>query len=591
MFKQKERESKLNAAKNQILTASKMDINKVHLNLMKLGKPGVEMSRYRKEKVVKTKGDKQVQKKQIKTKTSTNGTKKHVIEYLSITPNGTITYILNQEKAHENIKRFFIQELTATLPANSSVDLIEKIAKEVGEAFGTETVHKHLTDKDGNIIETQTIQETKINIRGEKGLKALVGEYGPGVYTTTLDQIGTIQLDDAFKMIHDIIQEIKDYAELDTLEEREKFNHIAQVGSFLDYILYTSPSGKQGNFWSDLGTVFEVIIRAGIEEFNGNLNFKIRPSANLVGGEKSFRDFNTSDVEVMTDELGKSIDGLQRTLGVSIKHTINFSKDKTMTYDQEKGFAKLYSLMGVSKEVGDKIINQYKYFILNYSILGEMESRENGAGKSLKSSGKRALAMSRKSKKLTDSDEDKGKGPQHARIDDNLRSHSEIIELYNLYSMSLGRIFLTMSLIGNIFEHLETGYPAYTNGHQILPMVLVDQNYAVFTYDVLTKLSMLLNDGSVIIEPDTAKLVGEFSQLGIAKQNAIFYKNIDNYSDLIKDSTVGMRLQNIHNKSFRHEQQTKISDIITINSAINLASTIERLSQSQPYTVGVARFK
>ena len=102
---------KLNAAKNQILTASKMDINKVHLNLMKLGKPGVEMSRYRKEKVIKTKGDKQVQKKQIKTKAFTDGTKKHVIEYLSITPNGTITYILDQKKAHENIKKFFIQEL------------------------------------------------------------------------------------------------------------------------------------------------------------------------------------------------------------------------------------------------------------------------------------------------------------------------------------------------------------------------------------------------------------------------------------------------------------------------------------------------
>lgn len=529
MFKSAQRELDINALKNLILQAQKNDVYK---NAQKM--TVMEKSRERKTDQ-KSKGQQ---------------------EFLSITPAGKITYILNEKKAVENIKEYFLKQL---VEVNASMKVMEQLL----EAIGEEVVDINF-DTISSILGTEGAFANSMTINGKP-----------------------VSLNSAFQAVQSIVKSIGHHVPLGGDDEK-KYKAIAEVGNFLDFVNYKSyaGTGKKGNYWSDLGSVFEAIIAAGIRELGETVN--------LVGADKDLQEYNTTDIEILTKEVLSAVDGSKHALGVSIKQTINFNKEKTIN---EVNYNKIYNVLGVNPKYGEKIIKQYKYFMLNYSLLAdfEIEDKKNAGLRALsytdtlskhqKKEDKRAAAKNEKAKTIEKKDV--------ARVDDNLRSHAEIVQLYEMYNMLLGRIFLTMSLIGDITQRVQ-GFKDNQGIATAIPLVLVDQNYAIFTYDVLMNLRTLLSTGDIVMDINTASSRGSFSTLHTRKLQAIFPKKDDvkpklSYTGLLQDAEV-IKYINILNKSAFQTKGDDPTNLLRINSAIDMAGTIERLGRSGIYA-GAARFQ
>ena len=529
MFKSEERELDINTLKNLILKALRSDLYK-----------NVQQMESMKKERVRQDGRKSSGKK----------------EYLSITSSGTVNYILSEEKAIENIKSYFLQQLASN---GASIKVLETVADAIGEQVAD--------------IKFDTLSD-------------IVGTH-VGLANTMMINGAPVSLNTAFKAVQDIVRSIESHIPKGGDDEK-KYKAIAEVGNFFDFVSYKAytGSGKKGNYWSDLGSVFEAIIAAGLRDLGEQVN--------LIGSNKDIQEYNTSDIEILTRQVISAVDGMAHSLGVSIKHTVNFSKDKAIS---ETNYNKLYDIMGVDQIKGEEILRQYKYFILNYSLLSDFEIEGQ------KNMGLRALGYTNTLAKHQEKENERANSKniqprtlskKHvARQDDNIRSHMEIVQLYEMYSMLLGRIFLTMSLIGDITQRL-TGYTDNQGVATAIPMVLIDQNYAIFTYDVLMNLKTLLGSGDVALTINTAGSRGTFSTLHLRKLQAIFTKKkAYNYTTLIRDEDVNKNIDILNKSAFQQRTKNKsgsitVSNILRINSAIDMAGTIERLSSSGIYA-GMSR--
>lgn len=525
MFQSSYREKMLNNLKNSILLALKNDIYK---NAQQMAS---------------------MQKERIRSGNKKSAGKK---EYLNITSTGTINYILDEKKAIHNIKTYFLNAVAAT---ENSAHASEIIMEAVGE----------------------TLADTDLVTIGD------AVSVSQGMYDTIMINGQNVSLNKAFQVIQDIVQSFGKYVPQDG-EDKQKYYSILKVGNFFEFLSYKSytGSGKKGNYWSDLGSVFEIIISAGIQELG--------EAVNLIGSNRELQKYNTSDIELLTKKVVSAVDGSFHNLGVSIKHTINFNKEKAIN---TKNYDKLYNIMGVNEQQGERILKQYKYFILNYSLLGNMESS------GMKNAGLRALDYTNtlQNNQLKENERAAKKGVQPktltkadvARADDNLRSHAEITTLYEEYSNLLGRIFLTMSLIGDITQKMD-GYTSKEGIATAIPMILVDQDYAIFTYDVLNNLKTLLGTGDVTLDINTSNMLGTFSALHTSKLKAIFKSNtiINDYATLIADVDVNKNIDILNRSAFQTRSKNEdgtitVANVLKINSMIDMASTIERLRSSGIY--------
>lgn len=279
------------------------------------------------------------------------------------------------------------------------------------------------------------------------------------------------------------------------------------------------------SLWSNMGLVYEDIVNLARKELGYH---------STVVSQGELRKHNTTDIMIQnfTKDLESTIGTIKTQLGVTLKQTINFEKESSLDYSKVKQW-----LDGDA----DTLLKQYKYFMLNYACLGDIEFKE------------------RKSTRAKD---------------DNLLSHTEIVALYQLFNTYIGRIFLIQGLIGNLLNN--TTHRTFAEDG-VIPAVLVTQEYALFTFDVLQKMEELLQTGDIMIEIPFLKTPADFYNLVNTK--AELAKTATNYDPIVHDDKVKQYISSINRSAFNStDAASGQMGIIKMRTTINLAAIMEKVN-------------
>lgn len=246
---------------------------------------------------------------------------------------------------------------------------------------------------------------------------------------------------------------------------------------------------------SDMGFVNEVLTGLSLLKKEGVIDVDLSAAMKNT--------YNATD-------LGVTLDKTSQQIGISLKHTKDFSK-RSNAIKQDALKEKYGDL--------DKVIGYYKYFILNYTILSNGNWSPEGQGAS----------------------------SAHSPI----TSFPQLLSAYAVINNSFGKIFLMQNLLGNALLN--------PNGitSESLPMILVTQDHAVFTYDILKNVKASINGGKKTISmidittPFNYKKA-DFMKLGEAKHNFYLGKTgIFDYSKLLAEGDIKDIMISIHKDSFR----------------------------------------
>jgi hypothetical protein len=217
-----------------------------------------------------------------------------------------------------------------------------------------------------------------------------------------------------------------------------------------------------------------------------------------------------------TADLKLKIEGIRKDIGVSLKQAVNFNKSSVLP---ESELLKYVDNDAV--EDWNKFLKYYKYFILNYSM-------------------------------LYDTYDGNYFGP-------------EVDEVYTLFNMTIGKVFLIQAMLGNIIKHTETTTKFKDTGMGI-PYLLVTSDVAVYTYDILHKLKQLLESGTVTINVNVNRPGrAMFQSLRDSKAGKV------NYSDILADSKVSSLMTGIYKSAFLSKKVPtfKMHSSITMASLLN----------------------
>lgn len=336
-------------------------------------------------------------------------------------------------------------------------------------------------------------------------------------YSVTLSNGQTISLETVLEDLGNILQSITKIEGSQT-----SYDKLVNIQNLFQAIALGQ------NLWSSMGFVYEDIV----SQARKDMGFQSE-----VKGEEELRKHNTTDI--MISNFSKTIDKAKTNLGVTLKQTINFSKTSSLDYNDVKKW--------INVEGADTLLKQYKYFMLNYMCLSDLESK----------------------------DRKMGMGSKGDRRDDNLFSHTEIVSLYQLFNRYLGRIFLIQGLLGNLLNNT-TKRSFAEDG--VAPVVLVTQDYALFTYDILDKMEELLQNGSLDIEIPITKTPKAHRQLVNRKAEIIKDKHSLNYTDILVDSKVNEYIHTLNKSAFGdHDINQGAQGIIKMRTTINIATIIEKV--------------
>lgn len=246
---------------------------------------------------------------------------------------------------------------------------------------------------------------------------------------------------------------------------------------------------------SDMGFVNEVLTGLSLLKKEGVIDVDLSAAMKNT--------YNATDLSITLDKTSQQI-------GVSLKHTKDFSK-RSNAIKQDALKEKYGDL--------DKVIGYYKYFILNYTILSNGNWSSEGQGAS----------------------------SAHSPI----TSFPQLLTTYAVINNSFGKIFLMQNLLGNALLNPD----GITS--ESLPMILVTQDHAVFTYDILKNVKVSINGGQKTIStvdittPFNYKK-SDFMKLGEAKHD--FYSSKSgkfDYSKLLENENIKDMMISIHKDSFR----------------------------------------
>lgn len=254
-----------------------------------------------------------------------------------------------------------------------------------------------------------------------------------------------------FNQINKQASKIKDLKDVSTINFFKKIDRIEDLMKY-----YTT-------FMKKSGLLYEMAKALDIYRTN-----QVTDVVHL--GQSDIKDFNTSDLDfVMT-----SIPSIKERIGVTIKQTTNFKKIDTKLYltgNTASGQSKRYGL--TDKGIGHKFVDNYKYFMLNYSILSNIDA-----------SGWSAHTLYK---------------------DAPIMSIGEIHDTVMLLNNVIGKLILTQALLGPIFFKRATNEELnfqnnFTGTNAGLPYVLSTQDGCFWTWDILNDLQALLLDGTVSID-------------------------------------------------------------------------------------------
>lgn len=339
-------------------------------------------------------------------------------------------------------------------------------------------------------------------------------------------------------------------------DKKPSFDALMKVADFNSFKNYRSPRGKRGNFFSDIGFVFEDLLSYlwGKESWNKKIT--------NVGAEKKIEDYNTTDLSIDLNKTIEVCNLANTTVNASIKHTVNFEKEKFLRHER------LAKILGPKTEIVTDLIKQYKYFILNYSLLSNAESRDRMYSGSVNQKSSWG----------------------HNTADVPLLSLQNVVNLYNEFTDTLGRIFLTMSLVGDLYTHSTEGLSE--DLQYDLPKLLITKDYAVFTYDILDRLLDLIELGGAEIQAVPYMKTSLHSQL--VRRKAILTRkkqkgSLKSYDELVRDSEVQEKMKIINRSAFVRRTENKNTKKITETEGIKITSTVDLAMIVEKYRQGTKR--
>lgn len=292
----------------------------------------------------------------------------------------------------------------------------------------------------------------------------------------------------------------------------KSYKRLLNIKSVVDFI------NQRKAYWSASGVVYEDLQR--IDLIAGEKVSDVK-----VVGTSSANKINTSDLEL-------TINNIKERIGVSMKQTIDFNKESELTDDAMK--KKL--------QLSEAMIKKYKYFMINYSILRDSQS--------------------------------KGQVKQYESGDSNIEV-SDIIYLYNRLNALVGKSLFIEGLLGNI---IKSKAELFTEEGMPMPYILVTSKNAVFTYDVLQKLpSLLWSDAIQIDIPVKGYSKGAYLKLVNAKKSALREaKNgaIGSYDVLINEGNVYTNLERVNSAFFKNKDK---EDRLSVKSTISMAKLMTLL--------------
>ena len=248
--------------------------------------------------------------------------------------------------------------------------------------------------------------------------------------------------------------------------------------------------------------------------------------ANIVGtvtmdGTSSENKISAADIKMDLDQIGNEI-------GVTLKQSENFLKESRINVSTLMDF-----VASNEQEDFNRMLQYYRYFILNYSFL-----YENYGGNFFA---------------------------------------PEVDEVNAIFGETIGKVFFIQALLGNLIKNTDKAKSFKESGIGI-PYLLVTMDHAVYTFDVLQNIKDLLQNGSVninvLLTPQNRKL---YDILREKKAGATSYSDIMSRSDL----------RNIMSGMYRSAFQYKIND--TVIPAFKMVSSIDMAKLIETTALAVKR--
>lgn len=270
-------------------------------------------------------------------------------------------------------------------------------------------------------------------------------------------------------------------------------------------------------------------------------------------GNKAINKYNASDIDL-------KINAIDQRIGVTLKQTHDFKKVDTKLYFQGSGDR--YGLK--EKGIAQSFINNYKYFMLNYSILSNWDSMDMGIKTLYKDQGIMTVG----------------------EIKDTVMKLNEVIGVLMLTQTMLGPIFF------KTFNNKDLSFEAKYNDTTVgLPYILSTQDGHFWTYDLLHNVQQFLETGDVAID-FTVPNMHQHTALVLAKRRLFGYdkdgnriKNFDpstlpnSYREILHDADVNSSLIKLNKSVFQTTENGRM--FVNMNTSVLLSSVQTQLNHAR----------